>query len=380
MPRNINPNVLIWAREKAGYSTNTIASVLKREEDVILSWESGDIVPTYSQLEKLATKYEVPVAIFYFPEPPIIDDPVSKFRRLPDYEFSRFSPDTYKKIKKLESYKDSIISFIKPDYISRHITEYLKPEIDNNIEKLAKEILTFIGLKVPLELKYPSAENAVKVLRHALEVVGIFTFKDSFKDKFISGICLIDEKYPVILLNNSNSFTRQLFTLAHETAHILLSTNGITDDSDEYIKYFNDADKKVEVFCNKLAAEMLVPSNTFIEDIRSLQNTGFENISTIAEKYFVSREVILRRVYESGGISKDVFDKKNVEYQEEYKRFKGKKGAGNYYLTKIAYLGENFTKIAFQKYKKGIVSAQEAANHLNINSKNIDNFERYIRW
>jgi ribosome-binding protein aMBF1 (putative translation factor) len=50
----IQPKVLRWARDRAGYSVEDIANQLKRDPAEVRAWETGDAAPTYAQLEKLA--------------------------------------------------------------------------------------------------------------------------------------------------------------------------------------------------------------------------------------------------------------------------------------------------------------------------------------
>ncbi|MGK7889424.1 MAG: multiprotein-bridging factor 1 family protein [Leptolyngbyaceae cyanobacterium] len=67
----IQPKILVWARETAGYSLEEVAQKLKRDLADIADWETGKSAPTYAQLEKLAYElYKCPLAIFFFPEPP----------------------------------------------------------------------------------------------------------------------------------------------------------------------------------------------------------------------------------------------------------------------------------------------------------------------
>ena len=66
----INPDLLKWARERSGYTVEAIAAFLKKDASIINNWEMGSSAPTYIQLEKLADKYERPIAIFFLPKPP----------------------------------------------------------------------------------------------------------------------------------------------------------------------------------------------------------------------------------------------------------------------------------------------------------------------
>ena len=79
------PEVLRWARERAGLSKQDVASALEVKDPVIESWEEGAGAPTYSQLEKLAYQlYRRPLALFFFPSPPAEREPKQSFRTLPD--------------------------------------------------------------------------------------------------------------------------------------------------------------------------------------------------------------------------------------------------------------------------------------------------------
>jgi transcriptional regulator with XRE-family HTH domain len=69
MPRQtipITPSVLTWARERAGLSLDDASQTFRS----IAAWERGESFPTYPQLEKLSDALKVPVAVFFFPEPP----------------------------------------------------------------------------------------------------------------------------------------------------------------------------------------------------------------------------------------------------------------------------------------------------------------------
>jgi len=80
----VNPNIIQWARERARYSLESVAVKFKKDVSVIEKWESGEDFPTYSQLEKLAEIYKRPLALFFFPEPPLEAEEKQEFRTLPD--------------------------------------------------------------------------------------------------------------------------------------------------------------------------------------------------------------------------------------------------------------------------------------------------------
>ncbi len=380
MKSYINPRIITWARERSGLTIEALAEKMRREPAELEQWESGRRTPSYSILEQLAYKYlKLPVAIFFFPQPPELDDPKKRFRRLPSYELERFSSDTYQKIRMAQSYQDSL-SFLmtkgpKPRRIFRDLSPgRLEPD------EFAGKARRYLGVTLEQQILFRSSETAFKAWRHAVEEASVFTFKDSFKDRFVSGFGLLHDDYPIIFVNNSNSFSRQVFTLIHELAHILYGVSGVTDVDESYIEMMEEEQRELEIKCNNFTADFLVPDEPFQEDIRYFRVSGPESVSEIAERYSVSREVILRRLLDHGVVTKRYYEQKAAEWNKEYLGRDKTTEGGNFYLTRLAYLGEGFTTIAFENYHRGRINRTELANHLNINARYLPKLEAYMRW
>jgi Zn-dependent peptidase ImmA (M78 family) len=374
----VNPKMLVWARERNGLSIQELAKKMRRKPEEVQKWEKGNKAPSYTCLEELAYRHlKIPLAVFFFPEPPSIDDPKTQFRRLPEHEFARLSADTLQCMRLAQAYQVSLAELFGNTPPEKQIHKILKREPLVPVD-LARKARGLLEITINKQLGFQSSERAFKAWRHLLETFGVFTFKDSLEDKFISGFCILDDKYPVVFINNSNAFTRQLFTLAHELGHILFRVNGVTDADETYIKFMDAENRSIEVACNEFAAELLLPSDAFEREIVHFREKGPAIISDLALKYSVSREVVLRRLYDLGLVSADYYQDKAREWNQDYLRVHVTKGGGNFYLTKLSYLGEGFTKLAFEKYHQGQLSKTRLASHLNVNSLHIDKFERYL--
>ena len=86
----ITPALITWARARAGISIQDASKTFKR----IKAWEDGESFPTYPQLEQLADAFKVPIAVFFFPEPPDVPDISQTFRTLPDTEFEQIRAES----------------------------------------------------------------------------------------------------------------------------------------------------------------------------------------------------------------------------------------------------------------------------------------------
>jgi Zn-dependent peptidase ImmA (M78 family) len=378
----VNPKIIQWARERARYSLESVAVKFKKDVSVIEKWESGEDFPTYSQLEKLAEIYKRPLALFFFPEPPLEAEEKQEFRTLPDFEIENLAADTIYALRQAKAMQLSLSEInngINPS--TKKIFQDISVSSSDDLRKLAEQIRNYLNVTLEEQLTWNDQETALKKWRSAVEEAGIFIFKRSFKQREISGFCLIDIEFPIIYLNNSTEKSRQTFTIFHELAHILLQTNGITKSNDRYINSLQGENKYIEIFCNKFAAEFLLPNHVFSEIIReTIVNDKI--ISKISSDYKVSREVVLRKLLDNNLISQKEYTLKVREWYSEQvgkSQDQNKKSGGDYYANQATYLGENYLKLVFNKYYQGQYDIERVADYLNIKKvAMVEQLEQYL--
>ncbi|ELP56410.1 MULTISPECIES: ImmA/IrrE family metallo-endopeptidase [Microcystis] len=382
----VNPKIIQWARERARYSLESVAVKFKKDVSVIEKWESGEDFPTYSQLEKLAEIYKRPLALFFFPEPPLEAEEKQEFRTLPDFEIENLAADTIyalRQAKAMQLSLQEINNGINPS--TKKIFQDIAVSSSDDLRILAEQIRNYLNVTLEEQLTWNDQETALKKWRSAVEEAGIFIFKRSFKQREISGFCLIDIEFPIIYINNSTEKSRQIFTIFHELAHILLQTNGITKSDDRYINSLQGENKYIEIFCNKFAAEFLLPNHVFSEIIRETVvnvNDNDKIISKISSDYKVSREVVLRKLLDNNFISQKEYSLKVSEWYSEQvgkSQDKNKKSGGNPYANQATYLGENYLKLVFNKYYQGQYDIERVADYLNIKKvATVEKLEQYL--
>jgi Zn-dependent peptidase ImmA (M78 family) len=376
----IEPKIMQWARKTIGLSIEQVASKIKRPASYIEAWESGSSTPSYFELEKLAYNiYKRPLALFFLPEPPDEVTPMKEFRTLPDIDLQTLHPDTYLQIRHARAYQIALNELfegknpaVKP--IWQSLTLYLEKGIADQAQIIRK----LLSIDIKDQIKWTNEEEALKQWRQALEETGLFVFKNAFKQKEISGFCLIDNNFPIIYLNNSTTKTRQIFSLLHELAHLLLNINGISKFDISYIEELPKKEKAIERFCNSIAAEILIPATDFVENIKNL-STNIENLpdeyfSKLASRYGVSREAILRRIMDHKRINPAFYEQKAKFWTSQKKQGKG----GNWYASQGAYLSSRFSKEVISRYYRGQVTIEQAADFLGIKVKNFPGMEQTI--
>ena len=382
----VNPKIIQWARERARYSLESVAVKFKKDVSVIEKWEPGEDFPAYSQLEKLAEIYKRPLALFFFREPPLEAEEKQEFRTLPDFEIENLAADTIyalRQAKAMQLSLQEINNGINPS--TKKIFQDISVSSSDDLRILAEQIRNYLNVTLEEQLTWNDQETALKKWRSAVEEAGIFIFKRSFKQREISGFCLIDIEFPIIYLNNSTEKSRQIFTIFHELAHILLQTNGITKSDDRYINSLQGENKYIEIFCNKFAAEFLLPNHVFSEIIRETivnVNDNDKIISKISSDYKVSREVVLRKLLDNNFISQKEYSLKVSEWYSEQvgkSQDKNKKSGGDSYANQATYLGENYLKLVFNKYYQGQYDIERVADYLNIKKvATVEKLEQYL--
>lgn len=376
--KGINPEILRWARVRSGLSLEETAAALGKDADFIAKWESGEAAPTYVQLESLAYRlYKRPIAIFFFPEPPQEPEPARSFRTLPQFELEHLSSDTLYAIREARAMQITLLDLndgINP--APRIIFRDLIWNQDTDPKKAAEKLRSYLNIPLGEQVGWDTYDEALKQWRNCIQKHGVFIFKRSFKEKDISGFCLIDAQFPVIYLNNGTSFSRQIFSLFHELAHLLIRSNSISKLDPRYIDDLPLPDQAIEKFCDRLAAEFLVPSHDFDHLLRQQRMVDMDFAEKTALRYLVSREVIARRLKDLGKITPGQYREWTAEWSREARR--DRTGGGNYYATQASYLGEAFIKLAFGKYYQGSYSLEQLADYLNMKATSVPGLEHFV--
>jgi Zn-dependent peptidase ImmA (M78 family)/transcriptional regulator with XRE-family HTH domain len=373
----VQPSIMRWARESIGMSVQDVAGKLHKQPDEIADWESGASAPTYVQLETLAYNiYKRPIALFFLPSPPLEQQAESEFRTLPNFELNNLASDTHLHIRKGRAYQIALAElFSNNNPADLKIWEALPLSLKQSAKAQALKIRELLGVSIQQQASWNSDEDALKNWRSAIEDRGVFIFKNSFKQNDISGFCLRDHEFPVIYINNGTTKTRQIFSLLHELAHLLFNMNGLSKFDQSYLDRLEISDQKIERFCNAIAAEVLIPSDDFENQIinfpHNLEASPEAVFSLLANRYSVSREAILRRFVDIKRVGKDFYEEKAQEWNSQRTRTSG----GSWYSTTKVYLSDRFMKEVFSKYFRHQVTADQAADLLGISTKNLAGLE-----
>ena len=379
---SINPKILIWCREASGVSIEEAS--LRFGAERIQNWESGNDFPTYCQLQQLCDFYRKPIAVCFFPEPPVYKSLSSSFRTIPSViERSILSR---KIIKLLDDARVMQLNLYElNDSVNIRFSLFSSQSFSSDILNLSQQIRQLFDVDLSKQKRIKSSSDHFEFWREKFSEIGIYVFKDAFGDDDTSGFCLYDDTFPIIYINNSLAFTRQTFTLFHELCHIIHGTSGIDILNDQfYHAHLSNSDLAIEKACNSFAGAFLVPNDDFQKIIRGKKPTE-EFVSKLATTYGVSREVILRKFLDLQLITSDEYTERSSQYLEDFFRYKNAENAqqkpgGNYYNNQAAYKGKQYTELVFKGYYSNKISLAQAAKYMNMKIPSIRTFAEKRGW
>lgn len=334
---SVNHEALLYAREHYALTLPEVSEKTKIKISVLEQYEKGNDFPTYSQLEKLSDYYNKPM--FYFFTKDIEKYSINKvaFR-------GNANEELHKRLRELiegaNIYKLNLEELYKGEDKTRFRDLLTQMDCQDTI-CLIEFLRESLELDLNKQMSYNHADQLLEYLRDKLYDIGIYVFKDSFKDKSASGLCIYDDKYPIVLLNNKTTFTRQLFTLFHEIYHIFLREADI-----DYVG------RGEETACNDFASYFLIPEEDFEKQINlheDLENDAV--IQILARRYCVSDDAIMYRLRKMGKIGEAYYRSRQAVYFRE-----GNSSGGNFYFTRMSYLGNAYLNKVFNSYYSGKIT------------------------
>jgi Zn-dependent peptidase ImmA (M78 family) len=178
------------------------------------------------------------------------------------------------------------------------------------------------------------------------------------------GFGLADDLAPLVFINGADTKAAQMFALAHELAHIWLGQSALSDAQASWVPDVSDAkaslppEHQVERWCNRVAAELLVPLEVLRAEYDQRTDLRHET-DRLARRFKVSALVILRRIHDAGGLTREQLWE---AYESELQRLQTiPKGSGrDFYLTLGARVSKRFARALVVSTLEGRSSFTEA--------------------
>jgi Zn-dependent peptidase ImmA (M78 family) len=348
----VSPAVLDWAVQRSGVPLEDIHHKFPDLE----AWREGIRQPTFNQLEKLAHTTHTPFGTFFLNTPPVDDVPIPDFRTMANAGVSAPSPDLLETIficqQRQEWYREhALISGAEPlGFIG-------SASIRDSVSETAQRIREQLRFSSADRRQDPTWADALRRLIDSAEDAGILvmvsgivgnnTHRGLDPDEF-RGFALSDALAPLVFINGADTKAAQIFTLIHEVAHLWIGQTALSD-----VPLDHSGGNETELWCNKVAAEVLVPLESLRSEFRGRIDP--EELDRLAKLYKVSTLVVMKRIYDAGAVPWDAY---RVAYQEELQRVlrllsRRDSTGGNFYYTHPLRISRRFARAVISDASTG---------------------------
>lgn len=372
----LSVKTLEWAANKNGSTLLEFARTLYARENTAASITRGEL--TFAQIKKFAEQAKVPFGFLFLPTPPEKFSPASTlvdFRTIKNNTpLSDDFLEIYKDVEHKQSwYKEYLISIDAPklDFVGRYKSAFAT---SNTV--IAKDIRKTLNLN-EIQNQIGSADDYYNQFVKHCEDAGILVFKNSIvinnthkplNSEEFRGFVIADVYAPAIFINGQDTKYANIFTLAHELAHVWLGESGISDVD-------TNSSNQHEVKCNAIAAELLVPNETFLEKWNANTQETRAKIATLNNTFKVSELVIARIALTNSKISRDDYSTIQTDVIKKWRESKAKqKESGGGPLPEYMVPIKNSRKVTstvLSLLKGEQLSPSDASILLNVNAAKV---------
>lgn len=362
---SIHPNMYRWARERSRLDILALAARFPRLE----AWEAGEVQPTLKQLEHYAKATYTPVGYFFLPEPPTEPLPIPDFRTVGNRVIAQPSPNLLDMIYACQQRQDwyqndARVTGQSPLPFVGSVTVRTPPTA------AAQQLRQVLGFSVEARRVCATWTDALREFVEQADRIGVMVMISGvvlnnntrhLDPQEFRGFALSDAWAPLVFINGADSKAAQMFTLAHELAHLWLGQTALSDTSADALP-----DNATEAWCNQVAAELLVPMETFRAELIADEAIE-ETLKRLARYFKVSSLVILRRLFDADRIDRNTFF---AAYRAELARLREMEvrstGGGDFYRTTASRVSRRFARALVESTLEGRTLFRDAFHMLGI--------------
>ncbi len=355
---DVAPALYDWAIERSRVGTDKLLQSFPK----LAEWQSGEASPTLKQLERFAKATKSPFGYFFLPEPPEERLPVADFRTIEGISQTHPSADLLDTIYTMQRRQ----AWLRDTRIAEEAEPLVfvgSASLTDDPNAVGREMRRALGFSGGWASSVHTWQEAVSELRRAVErlgviavingVVGNNTHRRLDVEEF-RGFALADAYAPLIFVNGADAKSAQMFTLAHELAHIWLGQEGLSG-----FKFLLPEGLDVEQWCNRAAAEFLVPA----KDFRTRWEEAKRAVSPyemLARAFKVSPVVAARRALDLELVDRSEFFDFYEYYNAQVHPASASSGGGDFYNNQNTRVGELFTTYVLHAALEGRIGFKEA--------------------
>jgi Zn-dependent peptidase ImmA (M78 family)/transcriptional regulator with XRE-family HTH domain len=382
----INPEILVWARETAGLTPEEAAEKLGIRDargvaavDRLAALETGDDVPTRPMLVKMAKHYRRPLLTFYMSAPPLKGERGRDFRTLPEGHSEAAEALLDALIRDVRARQSMVRALLEDEEDTRPLPYVASMRMSDGVAAVVASIQRTLR-DSPRAIRSTNQETFA-VLRASAEAAGVFVLlignlgshHTAIDVETFRGFALADKVAPFVVINDQDAQAAWSFTLLHELAHIWLGETGVSGAF---------ADTAIEQFCNRVASKFLLPSEELaelqIDDTMDFETTK-ARITDFAEARLLSSSMVAYRLYQTGRIEREAWSRLASFFRQKWlqaraerrERARERDGGPSYYVVRRHRVGTALIELVRRTMAEGMLTPSKAGKILGVKPANV---------
>jgi len=352
----VNPKMLRWARQSAGYSIEEAAARLHVSTATVTKMETGEHPVTFGRVDDLSGLYKRPSVVFYLPDPPQEDETFpADFRSATRAR----TPSVILQVRRAKERRTTALEIAtsigeQPRLLGFECSTGEDPEV------VGARLRKRLGFAEPADgwADDTTGYASLGTRKRAVENAGVLVFQAPGADfEEVSGLSMHFDRFPVVILRASDSTRRRSFTLFHELAHLGLRQGGLCDLHDD----------GVELFCNRVAAAAMMPAQS-VEAAEAREGLTGQPTATqlgrLAATFGVSEQAMLLRLVGLGVVPLAVYMARRSSFVRKDREAPAASKGGTHYRNVLARNGDRYTHLVLEGYARGILTGHRAATYL----------------
>lgn len=320
-------------------SLQELADIIGVSKQMISKYEKGTSMPSSKTLIQLAKSLKVKFDYFFAPSSV----------ELGDVNFRKRNSFSAKKVAALkEEIKIQLSNYLEIEnilMIDNSFENPLKKKKVNSLEDIENAVKELRG---DWEIGFDPIHNIIQLLEDKeIKVIEI----DEPQNIFDGLASIVNDKYPVIVVNKNFIVERKRFTLLHELGHLLLD--------------LPECDLKFEEqICNRFASEFLFPKSMVLKEFgEGRESISFKELIEVQRKYGISIRAIVYRLKDCNILS----DNRVAEFYRKLNfdpRLKREVDAERFQTPEVS---NRFEQLVYRAYSQELISTSKAASLLGVN-------------
>ena len=382
MPAIVNPDMLVWAREEAGYSEKEAAERAKVTIEKLRSWERNETQPTLRQAELLARIYDRAFSLFSLPTPPQEPPLSAEYRHLPGVKPGGEPPDLRRAFRRLVHRRRLALYLFEelgtdpPDFpIRAHLRE--------EIEELGRRVRAMLEVSLETQFGWRSEFAAFRAWRAAVEHLGVLVCQMpgvSIDD--LRGTSIVHFPLPVIGVSSKELPLSKPFTLIHELAHLALAASEEERPASEE-KRDGPSWLEVERYCESVAGAVLMPPEAIESDrnIAAQRNSRSWTVSgmrSVAKHFKATPTAVATRLLRIGIMSPSAYTRWKADWAKYTNEHPGGPSFGIATQAEKAVNrnGPLFTSLVLSALSSDRITSVDACHYLNLGFEHVETLRR----